>query len=72
MYGYPTISKIIHNKYMYIILYHFIFYVLLNFHTLLKIVTIMHSKSTYFKNTTQYSSNNIHNYPPYFFQICPF
>lgn len=27
----------------------------------------MHGKSTYFKNTTQYSSNNIHNYPPYFF-----
>ena len=26
----------------------------------------MHGKSTYFKNTTQYSSNNTHNYPPYF------
>lgn len=29
----------------------------------------MHGKSTYFKNTTQYSSNNIHNYPPKFTQI---
>lgn len=31
----------------------------------------MHGKSTYFKNTTQYSSNNIHNYPPYFFSNLP-
>lgn len=32
----------------------------------------MHGKSTYFKNTTQYSSNNIHNYPPYFIKNRPF
>jgi hypothetical protein len=32
----------------------------------------MHGKSTYFKNTTQYSSNNIHNYPPYFFKFVRF
>ena len=30
----------------------------------------MHSKSTYFKNTTQYSSNNIHNYPLVRFSSC--
>lgn len=32
----------------------------------------MHSKSTYFENTYQYSSNNIHNYPPYFFKFVRF
>lgn len=32
----------------------------------------MHDKITYFKDTNQYLSNDIQNYPPYFFKFVRF